>query len=230
MRERNYSNMTIDDRRSDLISYNGYTKWTYDKNILEVGEEELRKYCESILKKTSKVRMRSKMQTIRRFYRYCYKESIIDYEISEKFEIKGNKYRLESDIPERDEVIKLLSQLHEYDYREIRDKTMLMLIYTTGLRRSEIVKIKVSDIALKDGLMIAGKEIIQLKEEAIESIKSYLQKSRPRYEKTGEEEYLFLSRYGIQLKAEAISVIVRKYRKRLPETVNITAHSLRHAK
>lgn len=109
----------------------------------------------------------------------------------------------------------------------LRDRTILELMYATGLRVSELVGLKKRDINLDAGFLVASgkrskERMVPLGTYARDVIKLYLLETRP------EGVYLFSNKRGVPLTRQAIWKIIRKYGLQLEHGGHISPHTLRH--
>jgi len=131
------------------------------------------------------------------------------------------------------EIEKLLEQPNETKVHGIRDKAMMELLYATGLRVSELIRLKLEAPNLEDGFLICkgkgGKErIVPLGNSAGEAIKKYLSISRPRLLK-GENSYLFLSQQGKPFTRQGFWKRLKKYAQKAGLEAKVSPHILRHS-
>jgi len=115
-----------------------------------------------------------------------------------------------------------------------RDRAMLEIIYATGLRVSELVSLKLSDLQMDVGYLTAfGKRskqrIVPLGETAISALQEYLQNGRPGLEKQKGSQYLFLNRSGEGLTRQGFWKIIKRRALEAGITQSITPHTMRHS-
>jgi integrase/recombinase XerD len=115
-----------------------------------------------------------------------------------------------------------------------RDRTMFDLLYATGLRVSELVGLKVSDLQLDVGYLTAfGKRskqrIVPMGESALEELRNYLAQARPLLDKGRNSPVLFLNRSGNGLTRQGFWKIIKRRALQAGIRVNITPHTLRHS-
>ena len=115
-----------------------------------------------------------------------------------------------------------------------RDRAMLEIIYATGLRVSELVSLKLSDLQMDVGYLTAfGKRskqrIVPLGETAIAVLQEYLQKGRPGLEKQKGSHFLFLNRSGEGLTRQGFWKIIKRRALEAGITQSITPHTMRHS-
>ncbi len=115
-----------------------------------------------------------------------------------------------------------------------RDRAMLEILYATGLRVSELVSLKLSDLQMDVGYLTAfGKRskqrIVPLGEAAISSLREYLQHGRARLDKQRGSQYLFLNRSGEGLTRQGFWKIIKRRALAAGIRQNITPHTMRHS-
>jgi integrase/recombinase XerD len=115
-----------------------------------------------------------------------------------------------------------------------RDRAMLEIIYATGLRVSELVSLKLSDLQMDVGYLTAfGKRskqrIVPLGELAIVSLREYLQYGRPGLDKERGSHYLFLNRSGEGLTRQGFWKIIKRRGLEAGIRQSITPHIMRHS-
>lgn len=130
-------------------------------------------------------------------------------------------------IPTRDEMDRILSMPNVKTESGMRDRAILMLLYSSGLRASELCNLKLEDF--KDNCVVikCGKRsktrTIPITQEASESIELYVKQFRGK--KPG---FLFLTIMGKQMRRQLLCVVVSEYAKKA-EVEGVTTHTLRHA-
>jgi integrase/recombinase XerD len=115
-----------------------------------------------------------------------------------------------------------------------RDRAMLEIIYATGLRVSELVSLKLSDLQMDVGYLTAfGKRskqrIVPLGESAIAALQEYLQNGRPGLEKQKGSHFLFLNRSGEGLTRQGFWKIIKRRALEAGISQSITPHTMRHS-
>ena len=115
-----------------------------------------------------------------------------------------------------------------------RDRAMLEILYATGLRVSELVSLKLSDLQLDVGYLTAfGKRskqrIVPLGEAAIAELRDYLATARPRFDKGGHTSVLFLNRSGEGLTRQGFWKMIKRRAREAGILRPITPHTLRHS-
>lgn len=115
----------------------------------------------------------------------------------------------------------------------LRDKAMLELLYATGLRVSELVALKLSEVSVRQGLVrVVGKgdkeRLVPMGEEALHWLEQYLRYSRPEMMKAS-TDVIFLSQRGQQMTRQTFWHRIRRYALQAGLPESISPHRLRHA-
>jgi integrase/recombinase XerD len=136
-----------------------------------------------------------------------------------------------------DEVDRLLAAPGQGSPRAMRDSAMLETLYATGLRVSELVKLRLGDINLEAGYLVAfgkGKKqrIVPLGEEAVARLRSYIETTRPQFLRTGlqpSEDAVFLTRLGRCMTRQGFWKILVAHARAAGISKPISPHKLRHS-
>lgn len=144
--------------------------------------------------------------------------------------------KIEKKIPEiltMDEVIRLLEQPSGNSHKEIRDKAMLELLYATGIRVTELITLKVSDVNLPMSFIIcrdAHKErVIPFGKAAKEALVRYLTEAREQMIEDKSSDILFCNFSGAPMSRQGFWKLIKFYAKKAGITADITPHTLRHS-
>lgn len=170
--------------------------------------------------------------SIKAFYHYLFKEGIVKEDISEA--LKAPK--IEKKIPEilsMEEVVRLLEQPKGDTPKEIRDKAMLELLYATGIRVTELISLKVTDVNLQMGFIICRdtdkERVIPFGTEAKNALIRYLDGTRDEMIDAPDSEILFANCSGQSMSRQGFWKLIKYYAKKAGITDDITPHTLRHS-
>ncbi|MCS6899259.1 MAG: site-specific tyrosine recombinase XerD [Myxococcales bacterium] len=172
------------------------------------------------------------LSAIRGFFRFLVKERILEEDPSQLLD----RPKLGRRLPRRlsfEEVERLLEAPSPESEQGRRDRAMLHVMYAAGLRVSELVKLRVGDVDLTDGLVsVLGKgqkrRLIPLTPIAVELVRNYLKVDRPVRAK-GQEGVLFLTRQGKGFTRQGFWKVVRAHAKAAGITRSVSPHQLRHS-
>ncbi|MGN1148342.1 MAG: site-specific tyrosine recombinase XerD [Lachnospiraceae bacterium] len=170
--------------------------------------------------------------SIKAFYHFLFKEHLVSEDISE--DLKAPK--VEKKMPEImtvEEVDRLLSQPSGDTPKDLRDKAMLELLYATGIRVSELISLKVSDVNLKMGFVICrdgGRErVIPFGNKARNALIKYLEYAREAMLLKEEEEILFVNCSGKPMSRQGFWKLIKFYADKAGIQSEITPQTLRHS-
>lgn len=232
--ERGLSDNTIFAYRQDLMDFLAFLKkegldsWptkAVDIDAFLAEQRDLNKATSSISRMIS---------SLRKFYQWLVRQSI--QKINPMLEIDSPKkeHRLPVALSV-DEVTKLLDQPDVTKKLGIRDRALLETLYATGIRVSELINLKFSDLHEELKLLkVLGKgskeRLIPISDVAISWIKSYQEKVRdPLLLKSGKyTDTIFLNNRGGTLTRQAVWQIIKRYCQMAGIKKNVTPHTLRH--
>jgi len=226
------SKNTLESYRLDLTSF---THWlpTQKKQLLTVEEADIQQYL-AVKFPQSKPRSISRLiATLRRFYRYCLRENLIKTDPT----IQIQSPKLPRSLPKslnEEEVIALLNAPNLNAPAGIRDKAMLELLYACGLRVSELVNIKATEVSINDAVVrVTGKgsktRLVPMGEDAADWISRYLREARPALLHKRLCDALFVTNRGEAMTRQAFWYLIKRYALLAGITKPMSPHVLRHA-
>ena len=170
--------------------------------------------------------------SIKAFFHYLAKEAVIEKDIS--VGLKAPK--IEKKMPEiltPEEVIWLLEQPKGDTPKEIRDKAMLELLYATGIRVTELITLKVSDVNLQMGFIVcrdgSKERVIPFGAAAKKAMTNYLDKARNVMLFDLQSDILFVNCSGQPMSRQGFWKLIKYYAKKAGIMAEITQHTLRHS-
>ena len=226
--EKGVSNETIRNYAYDLnIFFETLNK--HSTNDLKSGDiqEFIRIQTQNMLSIPTILR---RISSIKNFYLFIEKERIITFQIDSLEKPKGSK-KLPICIS-IEEVEALLDRPDINKPEGQRDKAMLEVLYSSGLRISELLSLRTNQINYERGIVkIIGKgnkeRIVPVGDFAIEYLNKYINDGRRKNPKRG-SDFLFLNRYGEPVSRVYFFKQVKKYAKQAGIQVEISPHTLRH--
>jgi integrase/recombinase XerD len=167
------------------------------------------------------------------FYRFLVSEGRIALNPARLMAIP-KLYRHLPDVLSRDEAETLLLQPDTTTMAGKRDRAILELLYATGLRVTELIGLRMTNINLEAGYIRtmgkgAKERIIPMGTKAIDSLKEYLTNSRASLLKRGEFPHLFLNSRGRPITRQGLWKIIRNYALKAGIARTVTPHTLRHS-
>jgi len=171
--------------------------------------------------------------TLRHFYRYLRRENFVSSNPTENLE-SPRIWKVLPKYLSQPEVETLLAQPPADTPLGMRDRAILELLYGTGLRVSELISLRVTDVHLEAGQVRAlGKgnkqRIVPVGRLAIAAIEKYLSGPRGRLLGSRASGYLFVSRRGGKLTRQAVWLLLSRYGRNAGLHKRITPHLLRHS-
>ena len=170
--------------------------------------------------------------SLKAFYHFMVEEGLVAEDISEKLKAP----RIEKKIPSimsPDEVVRLLEQPSGDSPKEIRDKAMLELLYATGIRVTELITLKVSDVNMQMNFILCkdrNKErIIPFGAAAKNALTRYLDGTREAMLENKSSDVLFANCSGQPMSRQGFWKLIKYYAKRADIKADITPHTLRHS-
>ena len=224
---KNYSKNTISSYNSDLLIFNEFIS----KDLTRVSKEDIRRFIKYLNDRKERTLSRY-TTTLRVFYDFMIKKGYIKDNPMDG--ISNPKLaRTLPDVLTIEEIDKLFSfkLLTNYDYR---DKCILEMLYSTGLRISELVSLKLENISLDDSLVkVMGKgskeRIVPFNETTRVNLNKYIKEIRPSMLKKTQNDYLFLNNHGNNLTRQAIFKMIKKRALNAGIKKEISPHTLRHS-
>lgn len=172
------------------------------------------------------------ISALKSFYRFLLLDGLVKKDPTENLSSPKTWLTLPKFLTVR-EVEELLGQPDERDPRGLRDRAMLEVLYATGLRVSELVRLRPVDLNLDDGYVVCkgkGKKerLVPLGRTAAAFVRRYIAEARPRLMKAPVEE-LFLTRLGRPFTRQGVWKLLRGYARRAGLADKISPHVLRHS-
>lgn len=201
-----------------------------DKSHQDIDNLDIRTFLASLhQKKLKKTSISRKLASIRSFFKYLHREGVV----------RKNPARLVSSprLPKTlprflsiDDVFSLMDAPKGETFKTTRDKAILELLYSSGLRVSELASLDMADLDIKEGLVrVKGKgkkeRIVPIGSKALDAIKNYLPE---RITKKRRSPAIFLNNRGGRLTDRSIRRILYIYSRLLNLRGNLSPHTLRH--
>lgn len=231
--ERNYSTNTVDAYIHDIKSLLDYCL-EISKNVLQLQLEDLQSFAAAIHEKgigpTSQARI---LSGVRSFYRYLLLDGYIDADPSELLESPNLGKHL-PEVLSTQEVDKLENVIDLTAKEGQRNKAIIEVLFSCGLRVSELVNLKLSQLFLDEGFVqVIGKgrkeRLVPISQRAIKELNLWFYDRKQLNIKTGEEDYVFLNRRGSHLTRTMILIMIKKEAEKAGIKKTISPHTMRHS-
>lgn len=203
--------------------------------LVNVSREQITGYMTQLKEKgLAAATIARKLAAIKAFYRFMTAEGYMDANPAEVVEAGTKGIKLPRVLSE-DEVVRLLNQPDITTADGFRDRTMLEVLYATGMRVSELINLTLERVDLNMKYIIAfGKgskeRIVPLGSVAAEFLQQYLEKVRPKLTHVGRNtNIVFLAFGGHELTRQRFWQIIRAYGRKANINKALTPHILRHS-
>jgi len=225
------SKNTLAAYRSDLKIFN---KWLAGKSFISVNSKQIQDYFSDRQKNNIGSSSQARILTcLHSFYQYLSANQLIKKDPTEQL----SQPKLEKKLPvflNIQEVEKLLEAPSSSSLFGQRDRAMLELLYSCGLRVSELINLSYHNINLKEEFIrIHGKgnkeRVLPMGEMAIDYLMKYETNARPMLLKNGQSDSYFLSNRGSAMSRQNFFYIIKAYANQVGIDKPLSPHSLRHA-
>jgi integrase/recombinase XerD len=232
--EKGLSENTLMSYRRDLRQFSDWLEREQQPALLKIDNTQLLNYLGWRLEQGRSARSTARfLSCIRGFYRYQLREGVLDSDPSLDVDSPKLGRPLPKSISEAD-VEALLAAPDVEDTLELRDRTMLELLYACGLRVSELVGLQLVQVSINQGVVrIVGKggkeRLVPMGEEALAWLQRYMLSARRDLLKGVPDQVVFPSRRGTQMTRQAFWYRIKIYAQRAGIKQAISPHTLRHA-
>lgn len=227
------SNNTLDAYSRDINQFILYCSQNGAKNTEKVTTNYIVKYIEylTFLGKSDATKTRT-VASLHSYFNFLLSQGIINTDPTK--DIRGPKTaRKIPDVLDPKEIMLLLSQPDGNDYKSIRDKAMLELLYATGIKVSELIDLTINDVNLHIGIIHTHnskhERIVPLYPAATKQLTEYCMVARPALVQNSEEEHLFTNMSGQPMSRQGFWKIIKHYADKAGIKKDITPHTLRHS-
>ena len=232
--EKNYSPHTVNAYLNDIHFFESFNKNQFDQDTIDrANYNQIRDWIVSLVDDAiSNVSINRKMQSLKAFYKFLLKTKQI--EVSPLLKHKALKTPKSLQIPfSENELTAVLNQIpNPVGFEEIRDKLIIDLFYTTGIRRTELIHLKIANVNVPNNtIKVLGKRnkerIIPLLPIVCQQLIVYWNE-RAHLEKVTNNDYFFLTKKGLKLNDSFVYRLINTYFSAVSEKVKKSPHILRH--
>ena len=235
LHEKNFSALTVKAYLTDLGSFSKFVQREYDADtIQEVNYPQIRSWIVFLIEqKITNRSVNRKISSLNSYFKFLIKTQTIQANPLSKH--KALKTDKKIQIPfsqnEMEEVIEILAL--ETDFEGIRNRFIVELFYATGIRRIELIQIKLKDLDLNNKtLKVLGKRnkerFVPLIDSAVMTANNYMQ-LRNEIEIIKDKDYLFLTKKGLKIYETLVYRIINEYFSKASYKVKKSPHILRHS-
>jgi integrase/recombinase XerC len=233
-KEKKYSPHTISAYRNDITNFQSFNKSHFDQSDIErVNYSQIRTWIVFLVDSgLSNVSVNRKLSSLRAFYKFLLK--IKQIEVNPLLKHKALKVSKKLQIPfsEKEVAEALVSIQSPYGFEEVRDKLIIDLFYTTGIRRTELIHLKGVNLDLyTNTIKVLGKRnkerILPVLPIVKEQFLLYASE-RSSLGSVKDDDFLFLTKKGSKLNDSFVYRLIKSYFSRVSEKVKKSPHILRH--
>ncbi|MBD2860178.1 site-specific tyrosine recombinase XerD [Spongiibacter sp. KMU-158] len=231
--EKGLSDNSLQSYRRDLSFWSAWLE-NKDKCLLTAGQAELLEYLSQQRRSGRSVHSSARLlSSLRGFYRYQVREGRLDADPTAQVDSPKLGRPLPKSLSEAD-VEALLLAPDVSIALELRDRAMLELLYAAGLRITELVTLRFSQLGLSQGVVqVVGKggkeRLVPMGEEALFWIQEYIRKGRAELIQAAQSDVVFPSRRGQQMTRQTFWHRIKHYAVRAGIRAHLSPHTLRHA-
>ncbi|WP_036155951.1 tyrosine-type recombinase/integrase [Maribacter forsetii] len=232
--EKNYSKHTIKAYENDLLEFSDFCLSSYDIHDIDIIEYNIVRFWIVKLSE-SKINNRSinrKIASLKAYFKFLQKIEVTDVNPLNKHKALKTAKKVEIPFSEL-EMEKVLSQIeYKEDFEGKRDELLIHVLYVTGMRRAEVIALKVLDVNFEAmTIKVLGKRnkerIIPMLLETKEKFIDYLN-GRESLSEVVDEETMFLTKSGNKLYETLVYRLIKKYFREVSSKVKTSPHILRH--
>ncbi len=232
--DKRLSDNTTNSYISDIRAYSVFLKkYQNIYDVCDIEESHLVKYIQSLKRKDIKATsINRKISSIKEFHKFLFNEKISDNDPSKFIETQKKPIKLPV-VLSLEEVTKMINSIDTSSNLGKRDKAMLEILYGCGLRVSELITLKLTDIHINASYInIIGKgnkeRLVPMGEIAIVSLRDYIENARPNLSsKPG--NILFYNYKGDMLSRQSVFKLIKKLAIENEIIKEISPHTLRHS-
>jgi len=231
--EKKYSNHTVVAYKKDLNSFQDFCLIEFgSSNIVDVNYAQIRSWIVCLVNLgVSNRTINRKISSLKSFYKFLQKTKqstsnpLIKHralKVAKKAQVPFSEKEIENVIIKEDEIV---------DFESVRDKLIVELLYSTGMRRSELINLKLIDVDFSSqAVKVLGKRnkerYIPLLKSVIKSIKKY---SEFRKGIKTDQSYLFITKKGKKIYDTLVYRIINNYFSTVSSKVKKSPHVIRHS-
>ncbi len=233
--EKNYSVLTVNAYQNDLEGFLEFVKSEYETaHIKKVNYAQVRSWIVQLVENgLSNRSINRKVSALNTYYKFLLKIGTIETNPLAKHKALKTSKKIQVPFSEKEVTMALDDFNFENDFEGIRDKLVIELFYSTGIRRIELVDLKLTSVNLDNKtLKVLGKRnkerIVPLLESVLQTLKKYLI-ARNELECITDKNHLFLTKKGVKIYETLVYRIINEYFSLASTKVKKSPHILRHS-
>lgn len=233
--EKNYSKLTVGAYEKDITSFKAFIDSEYDNhNLSDINYAQIRNWIVILVE--SKISNRSinrKISALNSYYKFLIKLDLLEINPLAKHKALKTSKKIQIPFSESEVAIVLDELKYSDDFQGIRDRLIIELFYTTGIRRIELINLELGAIDFENKtLKVLGKRnkerLVPLLNSVIKTIKGYLSE-RLLVPNIKDHAALFLTNKGVKIYETLVYRIINDYFSKASSKVKKSPHMLRHS-
>ena len=232
--EKGLTDSTLESYNRDLIQFGKYLEEKQVDSIVNVNKTIIITYMMFLQKNgKSAATVARSLASLRSYFQYLLNLGLIDEDPT--YNLRSPiKERKMPDILTKEEVTLLFSQPSGDNFIEARDKAMLKLLYTTGIKVNDLIALNVDNLDTKLGCLLLNcsddtDKLITIDCETLNCLKDYKDNYRSKFVKNNKEKALFINCNGNRITRQGFWKIIKQYSKKANINKKITPMTLRHS-
>ncbi|MFA9188838.1 tyrosine-type recombinase/integrase [Flavobacterium sp. FBOR7N2.3] len=233
-KEKKYSPHTLCAYVKDVSDFQQYNALNFNQqDIVSVEYVQIRSWVVFLVEEgLSAISVNRKVASLKAFYKFLLK--IKQIEVNPLLKHRALKVSKKIQIPFSEKEMNLVLESFQVEegFEGIRDRLLVELLYSTGIRRAELIHLKLNSVDFSNGsIKVLGKRnkerIIPVLSVVLEQMRLYL-KERSDLEVVKDEAYFFLTKKGLKLSESFVYRLINSYFSKVSEKVKRSPHMLRH--
>lgn len=214
-----------------LVNPRQVTKRVLDRYVREVAQA----FSKGTKRRLATSAQHGRLVSVRSFFRWLTRKRHIPHNPASEMDLPKTEHRLPKLVLAHSEVERILSLPDTNTPTGIRDRAILETFYSTGIRRCELISLRVDELYPERGLLLVnqgkGKKdrVVPIGDRALFWIDRYVKEVRPNLLRRKVRHQLFLSNKGNAISAATASILVREYLVQAGITTRGACHMLRHS-
>lgn len=234
--EKRYSSHTLVSYRKDLFQFAEYVKSSFDIDEAEdVSHHHIRSWGVELMEQFSAVTVRRKFSTLRSYFKFLRQTQGLEINPMEKVAAPKVGKKVPSFVDEEG-TRRLFDEKNAFfsdDYEGVLDKTVLHLLYATGIRRSELIGLSTQDVNFNTRVLkVRGKgnkeRLVPFNLNTLDILREYLNYKTQKFQYAQQLQPFFVGSNGRALSAEKVYRMSNKYLSQVSSLKKTSPHVLRH--
>lgn len=232
--EKKYSVHTVNAYLNDIAFFEAFNKTNFEQEGIEkVNYNQIRSWIVSLVNaEISNTSVNRKMASLKSFYKFLLKIKQIEVNPMQKHRALKSSRVIQIPFSEKEMNDLMDVVVDPVGFEEVRDRLIVDLFYTTGMRRAELISLMVHNVDLSSNVVkVLGKRnkerIIPVLPVVIEQFNLYL-KERSYLDNIVDVDYFFISKKGLKLSESFVYRLINSYFSKVSEKVKKSPHVLRH--